>query len=694
MFVAGCLEERVVEKTITKTIAETVTVTNEVPLPPGNWDPTTVPEQDRMQPDLEGPDGRLYPNFTWAGLPEDVERPEQIFNIQSYSKVGDLRGKYINDALDAAIADAAATGGGIVQINWGEFYLNRPVFIPHDNIVIRGMGRGSRYQTTTLIFNYAPPQSGVDILYPRDGDRMHPEGGVLIAADPGIYEDFFTSGPAGKMLSTDNSRQLTNIGIYLNGQELIKQDKSHPNYYHGAPQCFLRPYVHHLWKAGLKHGDKVTIKATAEWKNGKYDEKTIRVTIDENLPNYSRAYQEYAIFTFAAPGRAPAERFAQNSVIADIARGDTKLTMDKVDGFSVGDYVVVRGSKPDRDAVHPGRYLQERSRIVSIEGNIIELSQPIRLDAPRKSKVTVRRLEPIRNSGVENLTIRQTSNTWIHGIYFHNAWGCWVNEVEIIDIGRNPVVFDAGKQCVISNTLINGGRYPNSGGASNYFGFHDSAQDCLMESVTAVRLRHAPNFQGQTNGCVIRNSTFENSDVQWHAFHPYENLLENCRVFSSPGSGSYGYGAYSSKYDGMHGIAGPRNVIYGNDITGTHKAAIFMGGMTDGWQWHYNKFTSRHIYDGERAAVVLQEQITNTSFYRNHFHLLNGGEGLITMKNPGEGNKFTENVFHGLKSESFYLGDWEVEITDNLFIEDGARAALPWQPVPSLYLWQRASVGL
>lgn len=648
-----------------------------------------VPAQDKMALELKGPDGRMYPNFTWAGLPDDVQRPTKVFELNDFSERGDLRGKYIDEELKKALAEANKAGGGIIQFSSGTFFLAKPVLINHSNIVLRGMGRGSRWKTTTLEFHYQPEKGKVDIVYPEEGGKLHPEGYILITGDPGIYADLWTEGPNHQMRSKDRSRQLKRLAIYLNGELLVQDDKEKNN--HAAPQCYLIPYIHHFWRMKPEPGP-ATIKAVAEWKDGSKDEKTINVTIDPNLPNDARAYGSYAMISFTAPWRPPAERFVETQVAKDIKRGDTSVTMLKPDGFAVGDYVRLSAKKPKLKAEDRNRYATEFFRIIAIDGNRFQLSQPVRLPCPLQSEPKLRRMEPLRNCGIEHMTLVQKKDTWMHGLYFQNAWGCWVDEVEIVDCGRNPTVFPGAKFCVQRNSLFNGGRYPNSGGSSNYAGWSDTAQDCLMDNVTTVRLRHAPNFQGQTNGSVIRNSTFENSDLQYHAFHPYENLIENCKVIASPGSGSYGYAMYVVKPGGQHGIAGPRNVVWGNELIATHKAGVLMGGMTEGWQVVYNRVKARAIYDALFAAVVLRDKTSTTTFLGNDFTIEDGNYAVKTEGDPGEGNAFIRNAFHGVSKDKFYQGDWTLEAENNIFTADGERAA-PWSMPPSLYLWQLASVG-
>jgi hypothetical protein len=84
----------------------------------------------------------------------------------------------------------------------------------------------------------------------------------------------------------------------------------------------------------------------------------------------------------------------------------------------------------------------------------------------------------------------------------------------------------------VRDTVVDGAQFHfGVGGGTGYFGF-SSAFDCLMDNVQTSKLRHAPNLQFGAQGCVIRNSTFEDSDLQFHRDPTWDNLIENCTVRS------------------------------------------------------------------------------------------------------------------------------------------------------------------
>jgi len=655
---------------------------------------STAPETeplDPLAPSLPGPDGRLYPNFTFAGLPKDVAYPQQVLQLRDF---GARAGENAVPALRKALARAAELGGAVIEFGHGTYFLDEPVHITRSNIVLRGQGRGGPgYFSTTLEFRFAPEAHSLEFLFTQDGERIHPEGVVGVVAHPGLPKAYWEwTLPGNERKTVDRSGQLAKLELFIDGKPWFSKDtiKDH----HFAPQTALLPYIHHLWQAGFEDGQEPEIMARATWKNGKTAEKRMRIQIDASLPDSSRSQPDYAMLSFAGPSRYAPEHFFELQVTEDIRRGDTSLQVDQPGDFAAGDVLRLRSQKPDF-IPHGSRYAQEFFRVLSVEGRRIYVDQPVRLDIPLSANATVRKQVPIRNVGVEHLTIRQSSDTWIHGIAMKNVLGGWVRNVELIDIGRCPVYMSAAKNCEVRDVIMNGAQYPLAGGMSAYAGWYDSSNDCLMENVTAIRLRHAPNFQGQSAGNVVRNSSFELGDLQFHAFFPYENLVENCRIHATVGSGSYGYGLYTSKVHSMHHQAGPRNVVYGNDIQ-SPKGPLFFGGAEREWIVAYNRFqvedSSPFLGREPMPAMELQEGGGDNLFLQNLFVLQEPDDAIRVSGRPGTGNLLEGNVFMRVKEPATAeLQGWTFDLKENEFLsERDALRIQQWQAPPSLYLYQKA----
>jgi hypothetical protein len=95
--------------------------------------------------DVPGPDGIVYPDWRLAGVQGGIPDLPVAVRLEAPPE------QDIADSLEQACADAAKRGGGAVLIGTGTYYLDRPVTIRQNGVVIRGSGR----DVTRLVFRYS-----------------------------------------------------------------------------------------------------------------------------------------------------------------------------------------------------------------------------------------------------------------------------------------------------------------------------------------------------------------------------------------------------------------------------------------------------------------------------------------------------------------------------------------------------------
>lgn len=88
--------------------------------------------------DMRGPDGLIYPNFTFAGVPGGIPKVEVKAKLEEFGGETDSD---IADALEKGATEVAKRGGGALLIGAGNYFLDRPISISGSNVVIRGAGR-------------------------------------------------------------------------------------------------------------------------------------------------------------------------------------------------------------------------------------------------------------------------------------------------------------------------------------------------------------------------------------------------------------------------------------------------------------------------------------------------------------------------------------------------------------------------
>ncbi len=122
-------------------------------LKPYPWTPTMPRDytQDKLTAaDWVGPDGIIYPNWTWAGVhigtpgqrKAGIPDVQNIFTTIDEKLAGSANGEAFTDALVKAIDACGEAGGGVIKIPVGTYVLTRPIMIRHSKVVIRGAGRG------------------------------------------------------------------------------------------------------------------------------------------------------------------------------------------------------------------------------------------------------------------------------------------------------------------------------------------------------------------------------------------------------------------------------------------------------------------------------------------------------------------------------------------------------------------------
>jgi len=486
-----------------------------------------------------------------------------IPTVDVVARIEDFGGRADDDRDDApalqAACDAAGRTGGAVLLGEGTYYLDRPVTVRQDNIVIRGLGPAR----TRLIFRYAIPKEGVAFFCPAANARVGPETRIELHARPaGLAQMTLTIGDAVIGTWTRGQHSGNSFSYARHGRDIPRQvpDGTH------------------------------TLKGVAKYQDGSERVVEIPILLDRRFKDTQPVPDSRAVITFAGRGTVGERLLLER----DGKRGDTELHLQSTQGLQAGDCLFIDGPATERwkkltqNACQWGFYRNYQVAVTGVKDRSITLEQPLRIEFPIVDGSYVQKVHPIQRCGVEDLYLEQTENLWITSVLFAHAWNCWARGVTVKKCGRFPIYGASAKWCEIRGCIFDDAWFKGGGGTA-YTGW-DHCWDCLMENVETFKMRHAPCFQWATSGCVIRKSVFHGSDAQWHAGWTNENLIEQCLVESVQGNGGYGYGMWASPpEDAAHGPNGPRNVVYNCDIRST-KAGLWMGGMNENWLILHNRF--------------------------------------------------------------------------------------------------------
>jgi hypothetical protein len=246
--------------------------------------------------DMRGPDGLVYPNFTFAGVPGGIpKRPVK-------ARITDFGGKVETDIADALEKGAAAVGkrgGGALLLEAGTYYLDRPILITADNVVLRGAGR----EATRIVFRWEPPRDGIVILGAAEGETI-PANRALTAAAWNDSKD------------NVNTNNLQRVTLEINGEVVGEQKRRESN---DGPWFAVTPDNRVIGRM-LKPGANV-VRASAEWTGGKTAEKIVRVNVGTDTNLVSAAPTASAI-TFNEPGAGRVE-YSRGDLAQLPKRGDT-----------------------------------------------------------------------------------------------------------------------------------------------------------------------------------------------------------------------------------------------------------------------------------------------------------------------------------------------------------------------------------
>lgn len=602
--------------------------------------------------DVVGPDGIVYPDWRWAGVPGGIPK------VAAAAKVEEFGAKADDDADDSAAIERGAEevgkrGGGALVLGAGTYHLDRPVLITQSGVVLRGAGA----EKTKVIFRYGVPAGTVRFCRPAPNSTITPTTWIEVHADP---------------------KGLQALSLEVDGQQ-VRRIQRHAHWGDTFSMSVGGSGVTNRFKSG-EH----TLKAIAEYPGGKKVEATLPVRTDASATGGTLHMPPIAAIMFSGvAATGPQVKLAQ-----DGKRGDRELLLESAEGIAVGDRIRLRAPKTPRwdalvrNACLWGEYRRTELVVEKVEGNRITVNQPLRIEFPAVDGAFVQKTLPIRGCGVENLYIEQTQPIWTSGIYFHNVWESWARGVTVKKAGRFPLYFTGAKWCEIRDCVIDDAWFKGGGGTA-YAGW-EHATDCLMENVTTYKLRHAPCVQWAASGCVIRKSTFYASDGQWHSGWTNENLFEECVIESEAGNGGYGYGMWASPpEDTAHGPNGPRNVVYNCDVR-SPKAGLWMGGMNENWLILYNRFVV-----GSGPAVFAKTASFDHVIRGNVFSLADEKQPAVFLATPDcIGVELIGNrVLGGSGKLSGGMGKPAVD-RDNRF-EPAGEAPRPKPAVPSIFEWQR-----
>ena len=632
--------------------------------------------------DITGPDGLIYPNWTWAGVQGGI--PKTSVQITLADR-GAAPGNDIATLLQTAIDELGAKGGGAIQLGAGTYYLDKPIFIRCPNIVLRGAGMDQ----TKLIFRYAIPKGEVKFYGLDSGDSFED---LYLIGNPDEEEPAGTP-PADPSMSTVKTLTLFGDGKALGSMNHIKptnpiqlanDDWGNRSYY-----GITREKILHALGPGPHQ-----FQGVVEYENGTTAQATTALQVSATpVPNSIYGGDLAAISFEGGPSSAADTHIL---LAADGVRGSDRLVLPDGAALHQGDYIQIIAPATERwnqlsgnvDTIAWVLFRANQYQVAAVNGNEVKLNQPLRLDFPKIDGSYIQVIHPLTGCGIEDLSLEQTENLWISGIHFARSWNCWARNVKVTNTGRHPLFFLDSKFGEVRDCVFDGAQF-KGGGGSAYAGFERSF-DCLMDNVDVSNLRHGPILNWACSGDVIRNSVFHNvHGGHWHSGWCNENLYENC-VIDAPDF-RVGLTAFGPKYFKVHGPQGPHNVTYNCDIQVSRGAGNDLGIWLMGWEMDW-LFAYNRFYVKYGQAMLVEDHCRDIAVHDNVFCLEHPFAAAFVSRDDTCTNiNLTDNQIYG---------DIKAVVADGSkgYVDEGNTispyelAPRPTPPVPSIFDWERQHV--
>ncbi|PSJ71460.1 hypothetical protein C7N43_39200 [Sphingobacteriales bacterium UPWRP_1] len=316
------------------------------------------------------------------------------------------------------------------------------------------------------------------------------------------------------------------------------------------------------------------------------------------------------------------------AVTTGYTKDSDAVTVADAASFQAGGYAeLVQDNNPAWDT-NPASWAAESKgqmvKIQSIEGNVLHLVYPLRIDYDAGYAPRIRPVALANRAGIECLYIERLADTNTgagYNISFNLAANCWVKGVHSNKSVGAHISISASTDVEVTGCYLHHAfTYDGSGTRGYGVMLNEHSGQCLVADNVFEHLRHAMSVKQGANGNVLAynyafdgyRSEFPNNfaaDISLHGHYAYANLLEGniCELFW---------------IDDYWGPSGPYNTIFRNRFT---TYGIFMTSSGSNMQ----NFVGNEV----TSNVFLQGLYTITG--SNHIQHGNNIKGTITPSGTG-----------------------------------------------------------
>ena len=274
-----------------------------------------------------------------------------------------------------------------------------------------------------------------------------------------------------------------------------------------------------------------------------------------------------------------------NITTSSLPRGTTTITLANASGFSVGDYCMMKQDNDMsyfhvRSSMMSDEYLRHIFKVSAKNGNTLTMDRPLRHYFGASFNPRVQKMNPISNSGLEDMKVmcdELTLAQWQGGLYantgpvgMYYAVNCWIDDCYLYCGYRKHIHAKYSSRCTIRDSKFYKmlqAEYgdPDDGSEKEYDAYcvllHVGAVDFLVTN--NIFIDHYVDvimFNGANGNVASYNYHIGPRGLHGFFFHgryPHENLFEGNQTDAS------------ITVDNWWGEQGPRNTIFRNRLVDT-----------------------------------------------------------------------------------------------------------------------------
>lgn len=337
-----------------------------------------------------------------------------------------------------------------------------------------------------------------------------------------------------------------------------------------------------------------------------------------------------------------------DSITAPVERDDEFLEVIDGTQFQAGDWIKI--TKNDSDLIVSNYAMRTVGQIIQIDnvvGNTLNLRSDVRMDYGLNEDVSIRKIEPIENVGLECLNIKRLDNTAPNleaNVYYSNAVNCWMNGVQSDSTTFAHVWVSSSSNLAFTSNYFHHAHDYGPGGRARGIALMSTTNEVLIENNVFDSLRHSIYLEAGAN-CNVAGYNYSLNPF-WDvpppapADAPGELVLEGNWNYANLFEGNIVRNMVVSNGKGSNG---PHNVFFRNRGEGF---GIFMS----------DENSPNQAFIGNEITNTTDPYTQYNYYLQGTGHFVHGNNDKGTIKPAGTDNLLDESYYYS-SVPSFLTGD-------------------------------------